>query len=599
MPDKKKPSLLAFLGGRLATLVDHRIGWHRLPSLPGLLTLIGIRSRLRQENLFDSGYLKVAVPDIPEAEGKRYLTARTTTGHYNCVDEPLMGTVGARFGRNAPPEHTWPETGDGLISPNPRTVSRELLTRHTFQPATTLSLLAGAWLQFEVHDWFSHPKPNWDQAHHIALADDDDWFESDMRLPKTMPDPSQTDPKTPSAWVTDDSHWWDGSQIYGSVRAIADALRAGEDGKLRLDDTGLPPEELEKQLDITGTFGSFWLGLALLHSLFMREHNAICDMLKKNHPTWTDDKLFDTARLINTALMAKIHTVEWTPGIIAHPTTVRAMRTAWWGLTGSKEGRRMPRKSPSELRFGIPGSATNQFGVPYSLTEEFGAVYRMHPLLPDDFSFHSLNGGAPVEHTFPDLTVRHVRERIADYGLDGSMYSFGLAHPGAITLHNYPRFLQHLERPDGTQFDLGALDVLRIRERGVARYNQFRRIFHLPPAASFEDLTPNKEWQEEIRSVYDNDIERVDLMIGLYSEKLPAGFGFSDTAFRVFALMAPRRLNSDRFLTVDYRPEVYTVEGLEWVDDNTMKSVILRHHPDLEPALRGIDNAFVPWKKVS
>ena len=34
-------------------------------------------------------------------------------------------------------------------------------------------------------------------------------------------------------------------------------------------------------------------------------------------------------------------------------------------------------------------------------------------------------------------------------------YSFGIAHPGAITLHNYPRFLQKLT-PDGHDLDLAA-----------------------------------------------------------------------------------------------------------------------------------------------
>jgi hypothetical protein len=86
--------------------------------------------------------------------------------------------------------------------------------------------------------------------------------------------------------------------------------------------------------------------------------------------------------------------------------------------------------------------------------------------------------------------------------------------------------------------------------------------------------------------------------VGLYSEPLPPGFGFSDTAFRVFILMASRRLNSDRFFTRDYRPEVYTRAGLDWVNDNTMVSVLLRHFPTLEPALRGIQNGFVPWNRV-
>jgi hypothetical protein len=42
--------------------------------------------------------------------------------------------------------------------------------------------------------------------------------------------------------------------------------------------------------------------------------------------------------------------------------------------------------------------------------------------------------------------------------------------------------------------------------------------------------------------------------VGMYAEPLPPGFGFSDTAFRVFILMASRRLKSDRFFTSDFRP---------------------------------------------
>ena len=78
----------------------------------------------------------------------------------------------------------------------------------------------------------------------------------------------------------------------------------------------------------------------------------------------------------------------------------------------------------------------------------------------------------------------------------------------------------------------------------------------------------------------------------------PAGFAFSDTAFRIFILMASRRLNSDRFFTRDYTPQVYTQAGLDWIDDNTMATVLLRHHPELGPAMRSITNAFVPWEKA-
>jgi hypothetical protein len=47
-----------------------------------------------------------------------------------------------------------------------------------------------------------------------------------------------------------------------------------------------------------------------------------------------DQWLYDKARLVNSALMAKIHTVEWTPAVIANPVTERAMYANWWGLLG-------------------------------------------------------------------------------------------------------------------------------------------------------------------------------------------------------------------------------------------------------------------------
>jgi hypothetical protein len=86
-------------------------------------------------------------------------------------------------------------------------------------------------------------------------------------------------------------------------------------------------------------------------------------------------------------------------------------------------------------------------------------------------------------------------------------------------------------------------------------------------------------------------------MVGLYAEPRPRGFAFGDTAFRVFLLMASRRLKSDRFFTTDYTPEVYTATGLQWIEDATFASVLLRHYPELAPVIRR-DNAFKPWRRA-
>ena len=90
------------------------------------------------------------------------------------------------------------------------------------------------------------------------------------------------------------------------------------------------------------------------------------------------------------------------------------------------------------------------------------------------------------------------------------------------------------------------------------------------------------------------DVERVDLMIGMYAETPPEGFGFSDTAFRVFILMASRRIKSDRFFTDCFTEEYYTKTGMKWIDDNSMVTVLERHYPELAPAL---DDVTAPSRR--
>jgi hypothetical protein len=181
-----------------------------------------------------------------------------------------------------------------------------------------------------------------------------------------------------------------------------------------------------------------------------------------------------------------------------------------------------------------------------------------------------------------------------------AFYSFGINYPGAITHNNHPNFLRHVTTPDGITRDMATVDILRDRERGVPRYCEFRRLFHMKAPTTFLELTGgNKELADKISSIYAGDLEKVDLMVGMFSEPLPKGFGFSDTAFRVFILMASRRIKSDRFLAGDaWGEHAYTKEGLKWVQDQTMGSVLTRHFPELKPALKGKDNAFRPWVKV-
>jgi Animal haem peroxidase len=291
------------------------------------------------------------------------------------------------------------------------------------------------------------------------------------------------------------------------------------------------------------------------------------------------------------------------------------MKGNWWGFATERIKKALRRISEGELVSGIPGSDTNHHKADYCLTEEFVSVYRMHALMPDRIDVYSLTekrepttftldaerDRAHVDAIGPGARDRALRDRLR---MEDLFYSLGLAHPGALVLHNYPDWMRRLQRrnSDGTPdefIDLAAIDIVRDRERGVPRYNRFRKLMHMRPVKSFKKLTSNAVWAKELEVAYGGDLEKVDLMVGMYAEDKPDLFGISDTAFRVFLLMASRRLKSDRFFTKDYTPEIYSKAGIDWVENNTMRTVLLRHYPALAPALYHVKNVFGPsWKDV-
>jgi hypothetical protein len=637
----------------LFKLINRLILWHRLPTWLAITNLGALREELREKNLHSTADIEVSRPaglaPVPPFD-PRYLTEREPDGHFDDLQVPTMGRAsstgsatitdtmeftqshpGARFGRNVPLEAVHPGT-DLLLTPNPRVISRELLARgEQIVEAKILNLLAAAWIQFETHDWFNHGEPPHGDEYQLGIPPGDQWHEQPMRVRRTRPDPTRDyvaeraraarDPSyrmPPPTYANAESHWWDASQIYGSNQETLQKLRyngtqpSPDEGKLRVNEqTGLALDPNKEGVALTGFTGNWWIGLSLLHTLFTKEHNAICDRLKQAYPAWDGEQVFSVARMINAALIAKIHTIEWTPAILQHPALQIGMHANWWGLFTERVTRVLGRLSENEAFGGIPNSGVNHHGAPYCLTEEFTSVYRLHPLMPDELVVRSLQTGASVQtYRFPDgvLGDQHALKIIQDgHSFADIFYSFGRTYPGAITLHNYPNYLRKLERPDHEVIDLAAIDILRDRERGVPRYNAFRRFLHMQPIGSFDDLRnplyPNLA--AELRKVYNanphgpDEVEKLDLLVGMLAEEPPEGFGFSDTAFRIFILMASRRLKSDRFVAADFIPEVYSPEGIAWVNDNSMIDVLLRHYPQLRPALLNIDNAFKPWNDLA
>ena len=590
---------------RLFSVVNRRVEWHRLPVQLSLLNLQAFRQVLRRRNLLDTEVHEAppAARRVPPEPSETARVWRTFDGSLNDLSEPTMGAaLTATFGRNLPLDYR-PHL---LNEPNPIVVSRELLHRDVFLPARSLNLLAAAWIQFQVHDWVSHAR------HPLGHKDVEVPLPPGMtgwsNTPGGQPEPvmriagnvsvggNLPDGSELPLFRNQVSHWWDGSEVYGADQGTALKLRDG--AKLRLSAEGYLPKDA-RGAEITGFNESWWIGLSGLHTLFAREHNLLCDELRAHHRGWSDEQVYQTARLIVSALIAKIHTVEWTPAILATKALEIGMSTNWNGPPARDWLARLGIwLVDAHASTGIPSTHPDHHGAPYSLTEDFVTVYRMHPLLPDDYLFHDHRSGELVgQRGFLQIQGDKADDELRAIGLPSVLYSFGISHPGAIRLHNYPRSLQAFER-DGERIDLSVVDLVRDRRRGVPRYNDFRAGLHKPRIKDWDELCEDRESVRRLREVY-RSIDEVDTMVGLFAETPPEGFGFSDTAFRVFILMASRRLQSDRFLTVDFRPEIYTPFGIDWIANNGMASVILRHCPDLASVLPRGGNAFAPWRPVA
>ena len=121
-----------------------------------------------------------------------------------------------------------------------------------------------------------------------------------MLIPRTQPDPTRIEGKEEASvsFINEVTHWWDGSQIYGSDQETVDRLRSGVDGKLRVNPDGTLPLN-RKGIEETGFVRNWWVGMSMLHTLFTREHNAICDHLKMHYPDWDDTRAAELIRQLD------------------------------------------------------------------------------------------------------------------------------------------------------------------------------------------------------------------------------------------------------------------------------------------------------------
>jgi len=566
---------------------------------------------------------------------------RTATGAWN-TDNPMEGAAGTRFiwqGNELSPRSN--TVNDG---PNPLQVADALLHVDRNANRTTvdfLNALTIGWIQFMVHDWVNHRQID-GGAIHVRFPPNDTraakYHQESMTFRRT--EPSVVD-ANPFACENEVTAWWDLSQIYGSDQFTQDRLRARDqatwlrlldidhhsrrskhspppdgcdarqdlaaNGKLYVEDDQIPIDDDTGVID-SGFNRNMWAGLELFHALFVRHHNWLCDRYAEAHPEWSSDQIFNHARLENAATMAKIHTLEWTPAVLPTEELAVGMNFNWHGMV---ETLRRPVEDRKPLRLfnpvhpllgGLIGGETNNYGVAQNFSEQFVEVYRLHAAMPDDLAIRDIGVAGdprtvvPVEHT----RSAGSRRTIARHGLDTVINSFGHQHMHALVNNNYPKFMRAMSVEGAPLVDLAAVDIVRTRERGVPRFNEFRRQLAMPSITSFEELTSCRETIRRLIACYGEGragVEKLDVAVGMLCDTKDRPVrGFDTTRFAIFLQAASRRLQSDPFFTDKYNARYYTQEGLDRIDRVSLKRLLLLHFPRLKNSgLMGVYNAFEPW----
>lgn len=588
------------------------VQWYDLPPFLGVFNLAAIETRMRLDNIHNTqAYASKDRKAIP-APTKAQLEGQDPSGKYHDLKDPAMGSAGQRFGRLSEPAKHGMDVSPTLMARMVQ-VSERLFKRDAFIPAMILNVHSAFWIQAMVHDWMNHKRrPITDNPMKVPLPVGHPMGEKEMIVDRTAPDSTRADAAQPPTLENTETHWWDLSMVYGSAPETLAGLRAPGYKLLVNDDGRLPEDPARPGVDKTGFNMNYSVGLAVLHTIFAKEHNAIGDALKAKYPSWDDEKIFRTARLINVGFAAKVHTVEWTRALLPNRTLHVGMWADWYGFIGKRAKlwlmRRIYPRFPTLKRWlpvlnhewvvGVPSTPVEHFTGPFAMPEEFVEVYRLHNLLPDEYAISSIKDRKNLATlSLTELQGKYTRAITEKFSWTDLIASFGTASAGALVLHNFPETLRKLRTMDDRYLDMAVMDMLRLHERAPElTFNEFLRRIGMAEPKTFLELTGGDEIAAKtISELYDGKIEDVDLQVGLAAVKKPAGFAISDPSFRIFILMAPRRLKSDRFLSELYKPEVYTQLGIDWIEHNTFMDAAARHYPDLRRALEGHDNFFSPW----
>ncbi|KAK4883142.1 hypothetical protein RN001_006461 [Aquatica leii] len=294
--------------------------------------------------------------------------------------------------------------------------------------------------------------------------------------------------------------------IYGKKEAATNCLRSFQKGKLKTryhNDEEFPPLlqdcpqvakmypqqpfDLISKILGPSTLKEKWaLGnpqlnmtplLCVISTIWIREHNRVCNVLANKNPHWGDDELYHTARLIVTGEAIKITLTE----IMKH-------------LMQSHIDLLYKPEFTSDLNIQHTGC------VP----RELSLVPLWQCLMPDEIQI------GKSSYNCSDL--QYSNNIIFQHGINQIIHSMSTTPAGETTNRNI-----------GTGFKKFITKLINeSRALKVQSYNNYRKRFGLKPKKTFEELTGDLHLAAMLKEFY-IDVDAVELIVGFLTEEKGTG----------------------------------------------------------------------------
>lgn len=489
---------------------------------------------------------------------------RSFDGSGNNLDNPEIGATFIHLMRLAPAAYS-----DGISRmagaerPSARSVSNAVIAQDALMPnPQRLTDMFWQWGQFLDHDVDLTDGANPPEPANISVPLGDPFFDPlssgvvEIEFNRSLYDvDTGLAALAPREQENEITAWIDASNVYGSDRDRALALRTLDGtGRLQVSVGNLLPFNTDGLANAGGGDPDLFLagdvraneqvGLAAMHTLFVREHNRLADRYRADDPALSGDQVYEKARAYVGALMQVITYEEFLPILLG-------------------EGALPPYK---EYRADVDAGIANAFST---------AAYRFgHSALSPTLRRLNADGQSIAAG---DLALRDAFFRpdrlITEGGIEPVLRGLSwqiCQRVDARVIDDVRNFL--FGAPGSGGFDLAALNIQRGRDHGLASYNAMREAMGLPPARRFSDISSDPETVRRLRAAYDL-VDHVDLWVGGLAEDPYRGGQVGRLFHRILRDQFIALRDGDRF----WYERVFTGRELERLKKTRLSDVVRRN----------------------